>query len=472
MQRKSLSSPGESPDLDRYAEIIKSGRYFRKISLSLLKEMLREGEYVTLNAEEYLLRENHNKPPELIVLLEGSLVVTAQDNFIMRLNNSGDVVGEMSIISSNPKPFTDVIAEDDSQVVIFPNHLFKVAEDDTKVSVAYYIFSHILAEKLRHVTAQTLLKKNARTHDTQNPLIAILDPDKESRGKIKSALENVWEKACVIELEFQEFLAKPFQNDFDFLIIDPENIAEGSTQTDSIRNLIQICSSHLAPMLVISQFCKEEENRQFLAGLGVADFLQKPFSAFDLQHLLTKFRKDHYRRKELEQVEITADTDKLTGLANRRRMDEFLDAMLTLFPEEKKPFSFIIADVDHFKHYNDTHGHQLGDVVLASVASIFKNNIRRGDLAARFGGEEFVVILPNCKKDNAVQIGHKLRMAIAEEKIPFQEQQPMGNLTCTFGVATFPEDADTKELLLKKADDCLYKGKAAGRNMVVAAERL
>jgi diguanylate cyclase (GGDEF)-like protein len=153
-------------------------------------------------------------------------------------------------------------------------------------------------------------------------------------------------------------------------------------------------------------------------------------------------------------------------------MDEFLDAMLTLFPEEKKPFSFIIADVDHFKHYNDTHGHQLGDVVLASVASIFKNNIRRGDLAARFGGEEFVVILPNCKKDNAVQIGHKLRMAIAEEKIPFQEQQPMGNLTCTFGVATFPEDADTKELLLKKADDCLYKGKAAGRNMVVAAERL
>ena len=275
MQRKSLSSPGESPDLDRYAEIIKSGRYFRKISLVPLKGMLRHGEFVTLNAEEYLLRENHNKPPELIVLLEGSLVVTAQDNFIMRLNNSGDVVGEMSIISSNPKPFTDVIAEDDSQVVIFPNHLFKVAEDDTKVSVAYYIFSHILAEKLRHVTAQTLLKKNARTHDTQNPLIAILDPDKESRGKIKSALENVWKKACVIELEFQEFLAKPFQNDFDFLIIDPENIAEGSTQTDSIRNLIQICSSHLAPMLVISQFCKEEEKRQFLAGLGVADFLQK-----------------------------------------------------------------------------------------------------------------------------------------------------------------------------------------------------
>ena len=473
MQRKSLSSPGESPDLDRYAEIIKSGRYFRKISLVPLKGMLRHGEFVTLNAEEYLIRENHTKPPELIVLLEGSLAVTSQDHFIMRLNHPGDVVGEMSVVSSNPKPYADVIAEEDSQVIIFPKHLFKVAEGDTKVSVAYYIFSHILAEKLRHVTAQSLLKKNGRSHQDLSPLIGVLDPDKECRVKIKSVLENVWKKASLIELEsYQEFLENPFENHFDFLIIDPEKIAEGSKQTDSIRKLIKICSAHLAPMLIISQFCKKEENRQLLAELSVADFLQKPFSDFDLQHLLTKFRKDHYRRKELEQVEIAADTDKLTGLANRRKMDEFLDAMVTLFPEEKQPFSFIIADVDHFKHYNDAHGHQLGDVVLASVASIFKNSIRRGDLAARFGGEEFVVILPNCEKDNAVLIGNKLRLAIAAEKIPYQEQQPLGNLTCTFGVAAFPEDADTKELLLKKADDCLYKGKSGGRNRVVAADPL
>ena len=202
------------------------------------------------------------------------------------------------------------------------------------------------------------------------------------------------------------------------------------------------------------------------------DFLNKPFADFDLQHVLTKFRKDHYRQKELEQVVINADTDKLTGLANRRRMDEFLNALVTLFPEEKRPFSLIIADVDHFKHYNDTHGHQMGDVVLATVASIFKNRIRRGDLAARFGGEEFVVILPNCAKDNAIKIGNKLRLAIVDEIIPFQEQQPMGNLTCTFGVATFPDDANSKELLLKKADECLYDGKESGRNKVVAAETI
>jgi diguanylate cyclase (GGDEF)-like protein len=393
------------------------------------------------------------------------------DHFIMRLNHPGDVVGEMSVISANPNPYADVIAEEDSQVVIFPNHLFKVAEDDTNVSVAYYIFSHILAEKLRHVTARSLLKKNGRPHKEPGPLIGILDPDSKHREIIKSTLEKVWKLSCIIELEsYHKFLENPFENNFDFIIIDPELISRDSFQTENISNLIEICSSHLAPMLVISQYCKKEENRQFLAELGVTDFLLKPLSAFDLQHMLNKFRKDHYRQQELEQVEIAADTDRLTGLANRRRMDEFLEAMLTLFPEEKQSFSLIIADVDHFKHYNDAHGHQLGDVVLASVAAIFKNSIRRGDLAARYGGEEFVVILPNCEKDNAMLIANKMRETIAVEKFPYQQQQPLGNLTCTFGVATFPEDADTKELLLKKADDCLYKGKAGGRNKVLSAE--
>ena len=111
----------------------------------------------------------------------------------------------------------------------------------------------------------------------------------------------------------------------------------------------------------------------------------------------------------------------------------------------------------------------MGDLVLVRIASILKNSIRRGDLAARFGGEEFVIILPNCSKENAVLIGNKLRSAISDQNIQFQNQQPMGNLTCTFGVATYPDDADTKELLLKRADECLYDGKARGRNKVVAA---
>ena len=224
-----------------------------------------------------------------------------------------------------------------------------------------------------------------------------------------------------------------------------------------------------APILVASQFCKKEENRKFLFNLGVNDFLTKPFSDFDLQHKLNKFRKDYYLQKEFEEIGIAADTDRLTGLANRRKMDEFLEAMITIFPEDKKPFSIIIADIDHFKHYNDTHGHQLGDVVLSTVASILKKCVRRGDLVSRYGGEEFVIILPNCSKRNAIKIGNKLRLTIADETIPFQNQQPLGNLTCTFGVASFPRDAESKESLLKKADEYLYKGKSVGRNKLISS---
>ena len=97
---------------------------------------------------------------------------------------------------------------------------------------------------------------------------------------------------------------------------------------------------------------------------------------------------------------------------------------------------------------------------------------RSGDLAARFGGEEFVVILPKCGSENAMRIAEQLRVAVEEEDIPYQDQQPLGNLTATFGVATFPEDADDVETLLKKADDCLYKGKESGRNVVISASNL
>ena len=99
MQRKPLSFPKSSPELDHYADIIRSGRYFRKISKSPLKEMLRQSELITLNTDEFLIRKEHSNSPELIVLLEGSLAVTTEGQLITRLNNPGDLVGELSVIA-------------------------------------------------------------------------------------------------------------------------------------------------------------------------------------------------------------------------------------------------------------------------------------------------------------------------------------------------------------------------------------
>ncbi len=470
MQRKRLSFPKNSSEINNYAKIIGGGRYFRKVSNSHIKEILRHSELITLNADEYLIHKDQSNSPELIVLLEGSLAVRSKRQFVMRLNNPGDLVGELSVITGESNHFADIISEKLSKVVIFPYHKFKADNDDTKVSVAYLIFSHILSEKLKHATAQSLLKNNLRSKRDSSALIGILDTEKKTPALISSTLVKIWNKANVIQIKsFKNFVGNPLENSFDLLIIDPENLNGDKTINNLNEKITEICNSFSAPIMVISRFCRKENNRIFLSGLGVTDFLKKPFSEFDLQHALKKFRNDYYLQKELKQVLIEADTDKLTGLANRRSLDEFLDALVTIFPEENKPFSLIMADVDHFKYYNDTHGHQMGDIVLVSIASILKNSIRRGDLAARFGGEEFVVILPNCSKENAVLIGNKLCSAISDQNIQFQKQQPMGNLTCTFGVATYPDDADTKELLLKRADECLYAGKARGRNKVVVA---
>ena len=141
MQRKLPFLSNENRDLDKFARIIKSSHYFRNISLDNLKEILCQGEFVSLRDGEYLMQDKQVKPPELIILLEGSLVVTSKNHFIMRLNHPGDIFGEMSIISDNPNSYADVISEEDSLAVIFPKHLFKVSGEDTKVSIVYYLFA-------------------------------------------------------------------------------------------------------------------------------------------------------------------------------------------------------------------------------------------------------------------------------------------------------------------------------------------
>ena len=134
MHRKSLSTIKNPKDLDRFAKKIKSSQYFRKISLFILVKMLSKGELLTLSEGEIIIQENESHEPELIILLEGSLIVTSGDYFIMRLNQPGEVFGEMTIIYPNQKLTANLISEETSKVVIFPYHLFKVEENENNLS--------------------------------------------------------------------------------------------------------------------------------------------------------------------------------------------------------------------------------------------------------------------------------------------------------------------------------------------------
>lgn len=130
--------------------------------------------------------------------------------------------------------------------------------------------------------------------------------------------------------------------------------------------------------------------------------------------------------------------------------------------------SIAMIDIDHFKQYNDEHGHVAGDRVLAQLAGIISSQCRTSDMPSRFGGEEFAVLFPRTDHETTLQISERLRMIICAEPVAHEKHQPEGRLTVSIGIATFPGDAPDWYTLVNNADRALYRAKSAGRNRVCA----
>lgn len=170
------------------------------------------------------------------------------------------------------------------------------------------------------------------------------------------------------------------------------------------------------------------------------------------------------------EVKVMAMTDVVSGLANRRAFDEILQAEVTRAKRYSQPISLIILDLDSFKEYNDKWGHPAGDVRLKKVASLLRANVRDPDVAVRYGGEEFAVILPNTSKSGAIRLAERLRRA-AEAEAPYRtgRHEPIAGYTISLGVATFPDDASSIEELLLAADNAELMAKRQGKNRVHTA---
>ncbi|MGB0496233.1 MAG: GGDEF domain-containing protein [Kangiellaceae bacterium] len=164
-----------------------------------------------------------------------------------------------------------------------------------------------------------------------------------------------------------------------------------------------------------------------------------------------------------------AQTDQLTKLANRRGFDERYKVLEQNYEEHEQEFSLLLIDIDHFKQFNDTHGHAIGDKVLCYVGSSLKAGISDEDTAARFGGEEFVIALANTDQEKALLIAEELRLKISKKQLRSnQTSQSLGSVTVSIGVSTIRPTED-KESLIERADIAMYKAKQAGRNQVFAA---
>jgi diguanylate cyclase (GGDEF)-like protein len=211
---------------------------------------------------------------------------------------------------------------------------------------------------------------------------------------------------------------------------------------------------------------------------GADDYLPKPYSEVELNAriyacLRTKALQDELREKNrqleelLAKVELLAITDPLTGLYNRRHFENVLAKEVRRAVRYGSSLACMMIDIDHFKKINDEYGHHAGDQVLKNVAQILEDNVRGIDTVARWGGEEFIIILPHIKKEDAMQPAARIKEAVAQHTFPELSGK---KVTVSIGIASVPDPSiDNEEKLINAADFAMYEAKNKGRNRIEIA---
>jgi diguanylate cyclase len=173
-------------------------------------------------------------------------------------------------------------------------------------------------------------------------------------------------------------------------------------------------------------------------------------------------------QEDLQAVRTESQTDPLTTLSNRKFFDAALVKAIAEAKEKNEPLSLLMSDIDHFKTFNDSHGHLIGDQVLRLVAIALKQNVKGRDIAARYGGEEFVIALPNTTLQSAITVAEHIRRAVmTKELIKRSSGERLGRVTMSLGAAALRPN-DSAQSLIERADNCLYAAKRRGRNRVIA----
>ena len=198
---------------------------------------------------------------------------------------------------------------------------------------------------------------------------------------------------------------------------------------------------------------------------GGVDYITKPFHNKELvARVKTHLHISHMARqlqKQAETMQELANTDALTKMPNRLKFNTIYEHQVDLSLRYKKNLSLVFIDIDLFKNVNDTYGHKVGDTVLIEIANMLHACVRASDLAARWGGEEFVIISSETTREQAMQMAEKIRACIEEKDF-----DTVGHITCSFGVTALQEQDDAHSFLIR-ADNALYSAKKAGRNCVV-----
>ena len=247
------------------------------------------------------------------------------------------------------------------------------------------------------------------------------------------------------------------EHHFDLVMTDHEMGKRNGL--DLVRLIRRTCSPYELPIVVITGSDDQTLVARYLKS-GATDFLSKPFSN---EELISRVSLILSAKQMFDQLRYNAMNDPLTGIFNRRYLGEAGPKLVSQAARYGTPLSLAVVDIDFFKKINDTYGHEAGDEVLVSVAGLLRQSLRQSDTVIRFGGEEFVIILPHTPLHHGVVICDKIRQKIEDKVIKIDETEV--SVSVSMGLTTFQKE-DSVESMIHRADTHLYEAKAHGRNRV------
>jgi diguanylate cyclase (GGDEF)-like protein len=478
--------------------------------LMMIRKFLSEHGFKVIGAEtgEIALKKYRKKPPNLIlmdIMLPGISGIETTKR-IRGDEKSTDYIPIIMITAKNKvEDIVEGLNAGADDYIIKP---FKF--DELIARIKSSIRTKDLYDKLRDQTSE--LKKANQTNYSLNQ--SLISKNKELRKKIYD-LHNIFEISfelhAILDLhrlinstlltlvgqfscKSALFLFIQKKNEQRLSVFNSKGYYESDTENLRIEKsdvLYKYCLSNRDPIL-FNKLPKEIENSNAIKNLKNLQIeLISPIIVHEKEAALLclgdRVKSKKYSQNELEllgtvnniisiavsnahlydEVIQLSYTDGMTELHNYRYFEMRLKEEVMRHSRTKQKVSLIILDVDFFKNYNDTLGHQAGDGVLKTLGIILKETVRENDIVARYGGEEFAVILPGVAQGGAIILADRIREKVEKQNFPNQEIQPKGSLTISLGVATLPDQAKDANDLIYKADTALYTAKRSGRNRVI-----
>jgi diguanylate cyclase (GGDEF)-like protein len=288
--------------------------------------------------------------------------------------------------------------------------------------------------------------------------VLVVDDDPDKRMLLTVALQMVGYEVRTAN-DGEEGLAAVEASQPDLIITDV--MMPKMDGYDLARRVRANPQTRFVPIIIQTAARSEAQDARRGSEVGALGYITDPT---DIDLLLARARTLLDFKQYLDTIEEEAFTDHLTGLANRRRFERQLEREISRTLRYSHPFCLIYLDIDNFKRVNDTHGHEAGDETIRRLALTLQAGTRGIDLAARIGGEEFAVILPETKFEGGLDVAERLRQAIKGMEVP-----AVGQITASFGIAEFPLCAATGREIMSAADAALYEAKRNGRDRIERA---